>query len=411
MGCRFCNHSLESVFIDLGHTPPSNSFFTLEELSGPEITYPLKAMLCDNCFLVQVEEQKNHEQIFNKDYVYLSSMSKEWLKHAKKYAYMTKERFGLDAKSQVIEVASNDGYLLDYFKEQGMNCLGIEPASSAAAIAKQKEIETLEEFFCSGLAKKLKEEHREADLLVGNNVLAHVPDLNDFVIGLKIALKERGVLTMEFPSLVNLIKDVQFDTIYHEHFSYFSFSTVRRIFKHHGLELFDVDELETHGGSLRIYARHERDDSKPISERVPVLLEKENKYGINNSEHYKGFSLRAEKVKRNFLRFLIDEKENGRKVIAYGAAAKGNTLLNYCGVKPDLISEAIDTTPFKQGKYLPGSHIPVYSESKLEELNPDTIVILPWNHKKEIREKLEKMSKPGTKFVTVIPEMEIVTKS
>src|SRR3989339_261127 len=407
MGCRFCNHSLDKVFLDLGHASPSNSFLTEEEISKPEVTYPLKAMLCDNCFLVQVEEQKSHEEIFNKDYVYLSSMSKQWLEHSKKYAEMAKGRFVLNTGSRVMEVASNDGYLLNYFKEMGINCLGIEPASSAAAIAKQKGIETLEEFFGTALAEKLKNERGGADLLVGNNVLAHVPDLNDFVIGLKTALKDKGVITMEFPNLVNLIKDTQFDTIYHEHFSYFSFSTARRIFKHHGLELFDVDELDTHGGSVRIYARHERDISKPVSDKVRDLLEREEKIGVKSLEYYDGFSLKVNQVKRDFLRFLVDEGDEGRKVIAYGAAAKGNTLLNYCGVKPDLISEAIDTTPFKQGKYLPGSHIPVYSEEKLKELNPDTIIILPWNHKREIMSKLEKISKTGTKFVTVIPEMDV----
>jgi len=405
MECRFCNHPLEHTLIDLGHAPPSNAFLLPEKLSEPENTYPLSAKICDNCMLVQVQEQKDHKEIFDQNYVYFSSMSQDWLAHARDYVQMAKKRFDLNLESRVVEIASNDGYLLQYFKEQGIPSLGIEPASGTAQIARNKGIETLEEFFNTNLANKLKSEGRSADLLIGNNVLAHVPNINDFVRGMKLILKDRGAITMEFPHLMHLINDSQFDTIYHEHFSYFSFNTVKKILEHHGLELFDVDELKTHGGSLRIYAKHRRDKSKEISPKVSELLERENKAGIGELEYYNGFDLRAEKIKRNVLKYLISERENGRNVIAYGAAAKGNTLLNYCGIKNDLIPFAIDTTPFKQGKYLPGSHIPVYSEKKLKDSKIDTLLILPWNHKEEIIRKLKYLGEKGTKFVVPVPDI------
>jgi hypothetical protein len=332
-------------------------------------------------------------------------MSKSWLEHAKKYVNNAISRFEMGRDSQVIEIASNDGYLLQYFQELGIPCLGIEPTASTANVARSKGIATLEDFFNTSLAAKLKEQGRGADLLIGNNVLAHVPNLNDFVRGMKIILNEHGVITMEFPHLMNLIRETQFDTIYHEHFSYFSFTTVNKIFEHHGLELFDVEELPTHGGSLRIYAKHKRDSSKSVSGRVPYLLNKEKEQGVLDLSFYKNFGLRAQEIKLNLLKYLISEKENGREVAAYGAAAKGNTLLNYCGIKPDLISFAVDTTPFKQGKYLPGSHIPVYSEEALTEFPADTLLILPWNHKDEILRNLSSICKKRTKFAIPMPQI------
>ncbi len=407
MKCRFCGNYLKHQFIDMVSAPPSNSFLTKEQLDKPEVFYPLRLMVCEKCWLVQIDEYKKSEEIFNKDYTYFSSYSKTWLRHAKKYVDMIISRLSLNATSLVMEIASNDGYLLQYFKEKGIPCMGIEPSVSTAQEARKKGIETLEEFFGVGLAEKLSNEGRKPDLIIGNNVLAHVPNINDFVKGLKIILKPGGVITMEFPHLMRLVEGNQFDTIYHEHFSYFSLHTVNRIFSSHDLVIFDVEELPTHGGSLRIYARHVEDNSKPVEQRVAALLEKEKTRGMLAIDYYLGFQHKADKVKYAFLSFLVEQKKRGKKVVAYGAAAKGNTLLNYCGVKKDLIEFVVDASPYKQGKYLPGSHIPVVAEKEIKRTKPDYVLILPWNIKDEIMEQLGYIHEWDGRFVVPIPEIEI----
>jgi len=407
MKCRFCHHELTHIFINLVNAPPSNSFLTKDQLNEPEVFYPLKLYVCDKCFLVQIDEYKKSDEIFNQDYAYFSSFSTSWLEHAKKYVDMITDRLELSTASHVMEIASNDGYLLQYFLEKQIPCLGIEPSANTAQAAREKGIETLEEFFGDDLAERLVQEGRKADLIIGNNVLAHVPDINDFVKGLKIALNSGGVVTMEFPHLMCLIQENQFDTIYHEHFSYLSFHTVRRIFAEHGLVLFDVEELSTHGGSLRIYARHDEDDSKPVTSNVTALLEKEASKGMLQLDYYLGFQQKADKVKYALVTFLLEQKEQGKKVVAYGAAAKGNTLLNYCGVKKDLIEFVVDASPHKQGKFLPGSHIPVVAEEMIKLNKPDYILILPWNLKDEIINQLNYANGWGAKFAIPIPLLEI----
>jgi 2-polyprenyl-3-methyl-5-hydroxy-6-metoxy-1,4-benzoquinol methylase len=408
MQCRFCKMELKNVFIDLVNSPPSNSFLTQEQLNEPEVFYPLKVYTCHNCYLVQVDEYKKSDAIFNNEYVYFSSYSKSWLAHAKKYTDLMIESLKLTSGSQVIEVASNDGYLLQYFQEKNIPVLGIEPTSNTAEAAIKKGINTVVDFFGVRLARQLVEKNIRADLLLGNNVLAHVPDIIDFVGGMKIILKPTGVITMEFPHLVQLIENNQFDTIYHEHFSYLSFYTVKKIFESQGLELFDVDEIPTHGGSLRIYAKHKEDSSKSISEKVLTLLKKEESKGISQISYYNDFQQRALKVKIDFTSFLITQKKNGKRVSAYGAAAKGNTLLNYCGIKNDLIEYVVDANPHKQNKYLPGSHIPVVKESFLREYHPDYVVILPWNIRTEIVEQLSYIREWGAQFVIPIPYLELL---
>jgi len=408
MKCRYCNNELSFEFIDLVNSPPSNSFLTIEQLNEPETLFPLKLYVCDNCFLVQIEEYKKSTEIFNKEYAYFSSISRSWLKHAKNYVNMITKRFKIKSNSFVIEIASNDGYLLQYFQEIKIPCLGIEPALNTAAEAKKKGIEVIEDFFSESLAKKLIDKDIKADLLIGNNVLAHVPDINDFVKGLKLILKERGITTLEFPHIMQLVKNSQFDTIYHEHFSYLSLMTVKTIFESHGLEIFNVEELPTHGGSLRIYAKHQEDNSKEISESVQKLLNTELSKKMSTIEFYDDFQEKANKIKYDLLQFLIKQKLNGKKVIAYGAAAKGNTLLNYCGIKKDLISFIVDASPFKQGKFLPGSHIPINNENKIKKIKPDFIIILPWNIKDEIIEQLKYIKEWGCKFVIPIPKLRII---
>lgn len=409
MKCRFCQHKLHHEFIDLVNTPPSNSFLTKDQLNKPEVFYPLKLYVCDNCFLVQVEEHKKSGEIFNQNYAYFSSFSTSWLEHAKKYVAMITGKLGLTSKAHVIEIASNDGYLLQYFKEKQIPCLGIEPSAKTAKAAREKGIETWEEFFGADLAQRLSQKGKTANLIIGNNVLAHVPDINDFVSGLKIALKSDGVVTMEFPHLMRLIEENQFDTIYHEHFSYLSFHTVRRIFAQHGLTLFDVDEIATHGGSLRIYARHHEDNSKPIERNVAALLKKETARGMLKLDYYLNFHQAADKVKYALLAFLLEQKKQGKKVVAYGAAAKGNTLLNYCGIKKDLIDIVVDASPHKQGKFMPGSHIPILSPAALVKYQPDWVVILPWNIKSEIFQQHEYIKDWGGQFVTFVPHLECTT--
>lgn len=406
--CRFCKNPLEHLFIDLGNAPPTNSFRTEEQLDEPEVAYPLRVFVCDKCYLVQVDEHKSHNEIFGDDYVYFSSVSMPWLEHCKEYIRSIIPRFKLNNKSQVIEVASNDGYLLQYFKEKGIPVLGIEPSSNTAKVAIEKGIPTIEKFFGMAVANELVKSGYKADLLIGNNVLAHVPNLNDFVSGLERILAEKGVLTMEFPHLKNLIEMNQFDTIYQEHYSYLSLAVTRQMFKVHGLELFDVEELQTHGGSLRIYAKHKADDTKKISENVDALERKEIDAGMKTLNYYKGFAPKVDKIKHDLLKFLIVQKELGMITVGYGAAAKGNTLLNYCGIRNDLLDYVADLTPFKQGKYLPESHILVVGEEKLRETKPNNILILPWNFKDTIKKRLEYTKEWGANLFVPIPKLEIL---
>ena len=409
MQCRFCKTELEHVFIDLNNSPASNSFLTKEQLNEPETFFPLKVFTCPTCFLVQVDEYKKSDAIFDSNYVYFSSYSTSWLKHASNYADTMTERFGYNDQSQVIEIASNDGYLLQYFLQKGINVMGIEPTANTAEVAISKGIKTVVEFFGTELADRLRNHWDvKADLLLGNNVLAHVPDIVDFVGGMKIILADDGVITMEFPHLMQLVDNNQFDTIYHEHFSYLSFYTVKQIFEAAGLEMFDVEELPTHGGSLRIYAKHKEDGSKDISASVAAILQKEIDKEINDLEYYTNFQQRALKVKLDLTEFLINQKKAGKKVAAYGAAAKGNTLLNYCGIKNDLIDFVVDANPHKQNKFLPASHIPVIDEQYLKDAKPDFVIILPWNLKDEIIQQLSYINDWGGKFVIPIPALQII---
>ena len=408
MKCRFCQHELVHEFIDLVNSPPSNSFLTIDELNAPEVFFPLKLYVCDNCFLVQIDEYKKTEEIFSNTYVYFSSYSESWLAHAQEYADMITARLGLNDRSFVVEIASNDGYLLQYFIKKKIPCLGIEPAKSVADAARTIGIDVLCEFFGVPLAQQLAQEGKMADLLVGNNVLAHVPDINDFVKGIKLLLNHTGVATFEFPHLMRLIEDNQFDTIYHEHFSYLSFYTVHRIFSEHGLILFDVDEISTHGGSLRIYTAHQEDRSKTISPKVGQLLEKEISAGINKRGYYQDIQNRADHVKNQLLSFLTSCKAQNNTVVAYGAAAKGNTLLNYCGIKKDMVAFVADASPHKQGKFLPGSHIPVVEENEIRKLKPDFVLILPWNIRFEIERQLAYIHDWGGKFVVAVPKLEVL---
>lgn len=408
MNCRFCNNTLTNEFIDLINSPASNSFLKKEQLNEPETFYPLKVFVCDNCFLVQVDEYQKSDDIFNGDYAYFSSYSTSWLAHAKNYTLAMIDRFGFNEKSKVIEIASNDGYLLQYFKEKNVPVLGVEPTKNTAEVAISKGIETVTEFFGTGFAQTLVSKGIKADLLLGNNVLAHVPDINDFVGGMKIALNTEGVITMEFPHLMQLVENNQFDTIYHEHFSYLSFHTVKQIFESKGLEMFDVEEIPTHGGSLRIFAKHKEDTTKSISVNVNKLIAKEHNKGINNLSYYKSFQERAEKIKFDLLTFLIEQKKLGKKVAAYGAAAKGNTLLNYCGIKNDLIAFVVDANPHKQDKYLPASHIPVVKEEVLKIEKPDYVIIFPWNLTSEITVQLNYIKDWDAQFVVAIPNVRIL---
>jgi SAM-dependent methyltransferase len=364
--------------------------------------------VCDNCLLAQLEEFESPEDIFNADYAYFSSYSNSWLNHAKKYTDLMVERFGFNENSQVIEIASNDGYLLQYFKEKNIPVLGIEPAANVAEVAEQKGIPSLVKFFSVETATELTKQGKQADLLLGNNVLAHVPNLNDFVAGMKIILKPQGVITMEFPHVLRLIESNQFDTIYHEHFSYLSFLTVERVFASHGITLFDVEELPTHGGSLRIYGKHQECLEYPRSERVAMLKDREVEAGIDRISTYVDFSDKVQSTKRKLLSFLIDAKNQGKSVVGYGAPAKGNTLLNYCGVKTDLLAYTVDLSHHKQGLFLPGTHIPVYPPDRIRETKPDYVLILPWNIKEEIMAQMAYIKEWGGKFVVPIPQLEVL---
>ena len=404
--CRFCKSELKYSFVDLGMSPLSNSYISPENLQKMEPFYPLHAFICDQCFLVQLNEFESPENIFS-DYAYFSSYSQSWLQHANSYVNKMIERFGFDTSSQVIEVASNDGYLLQYFKEKNIPVLGIEPAANVAKVAVDAGIPTITEFFGVKTATDLEKSGKRADLLLGNNVLAHVPDLNDFVEGLKILLKDSGVITLEFPHLQRLIEQTQFDTIYHEHFSYFSCVTIQKVFSAHGLTLFDIDELETHGGSLRVYVKHEDDASKPVSENVSRLVDREIASGYTGIDFYLSFEERVKNTKRDVLEFLIQAKRDNKSIVGYGAAAKGNTLLNYCGIRTDFIDYVVDRSPHKQNHFLPGTHIPVYSPDKVKETKPDYLLILPWNIKDEVMEQMRHARDWGCQFITFIPKVDI----
>jgi 2-polyprenyl-3-methyl-5-hydroxy-6-metoxy-1,4-benzoquinol methylase len=408
MNCRFCKTHVTTEFADLINSPASNSYLTAEQLNEPEVFYPLKVMVCHNCFLVQVDEYKKSSDIFNSDYAYFSSFSTSWLAHSKKYTDMMTSRFGYNETSLVAEIASNDGYLLQYFKEKNIPVLGIEPTANTAAVAISKGIPSVVDFFGVRLAKQLVAEGKKADLLLGNNVLAHVPDIMDFVGGMPVLLKENGVITMEFPHLYQLVINNQFDTIYHEHFSYLSFTTVSRIFEAKGLVMFDVEEVPTHGGSLRIFAKHKADATKGISENIAAMLQKEKEAGMLNMDYYKNFQVKIEKIKIDLWDFLLAQKKAGKKVAAYGAAAKGNTLLNFCGVKSDMISFVVDANPAKQNKYMPASHIPIVKEEQIKSDKPDYIIILPWNIKDEIVKQLDYVKEWGCKFVVPIPSLQVL---
>jgi SAM-dependent methyltransferase len=403
--CRFCGAEVAAVFADLGMSPLANSFLPAERSNAMEPFYPLRALVCERCFLVQLEQFETPEHIFS-DYAYFSSYSSSWLEHSRRYSELMIERFALNGSSHVVEIASNDGYLLQYFRDRDISVLGIEPAANVAKVALQKGIPTLVEFFGRETAASLADES-SADLLLGNNVLAHVPDLNDFVAGMKILLKPGGVITMEFPHLMSLIDELQWDTIYHEHFSYFSFLTVSRVFEAHDLYLFDVDELPTHGGSLRIYGRHSGDAEKPETPAAAELRARERAAGYEQLDTYLAYGLRVEKDKRQILSFLIDLKQQGLRIAGYGAPAKGNTLLNYCGLGCDFIDYTCDLNPHKQGHFLPGSHIPIRSPEVLREDRPDVVLILPWNLKDEIVGQLSYIREWGGRFAARTPELTL----
>jgi len=387
-------------------SPLCESFLPGEQLNQMEAFYPLHAYVCGKCFLVQLEAYVTPEHIFS-DYAYFSSYSDSWLAHAKKYADRMVERFGIGEKSFVVELASNDGYLLQYFVEKRVPVLGIEPAANVAAVAVKKGVPSLVKFFRRETARELAAAGKQADLLLGNNVLAQVPDLNDFVAGMKILLKPNGVITMEFPHLQRLMEENQFDTIYHEHFSYFSFVTVEKIFAAHGITLFDVEELPTHGGSLRIYGRHEEDTAKPVSGQVTELRAREEEAGTTRLETYSRFAEQVKETKRKLLEFLIAAKRNGKKIAGYGAPGKGNTLLNYCAIRTDFLDYTVDRNPYKHGRFLPGTHVPIFPPDRIRETKPDFLLILPWNLKDEIIKQNAFIREWGGKFVVPIPEIQV----
>ena len=405
MRCRHCNSEVLSKFVDLGYAPPSNSYLTLDSLSLPEKHFPLKVNVCNKCWLVQTEDYADRSELFDKDYAYFSSTSKSWVKHARYYVDSVVEQLNLNRDSYVIEIASNDGYLLEGFLDMGIPCLGIEPTASTADIAEQKGIPVLRDFFGLGLAKQLKIQERMADLIIANNVFAHVPDINDFTCGLKLILKQGGTITLEFPHLLNLIKYFQFDTIYHEHFSYISLGVAIRIFESYGLRIFDVEELSTHGGSLRIFAAHDEDQRK-TNKRVGELLHEERQQGLSSINTYESFQDSIEIVKSNVLGFLINQKKQGKSVAGYGAAAKASTLLNYAGIKLDLLPYICDAAESKIGKYMPGSHIPIVSPAVLSERRPDYLIIFPWNIAEEIVSANEQLKILGTQFVVFVPSLK-----
>lgn len=405
MKCRHCGKDLEHVFLDLGFAPPSNAYLTEQQLNCLEVTLPLRLFVCDGCWLVQTEDFTRPSDLFDFDYAYYSSTSQTWLEHAAKYVDMVSTRFELGRDSFVVEIASNDGYLLRNFLSPGIPCLGIEPTVGTAQVAENLGIPVLKKFFNSNLARKLAMD-KKADIIVGNNVYAHVPDINDFTLGMREMLKDEGVITLEFPHLQKLIENNQFDTVYHEHFSYLSLHTVSKIFALAGLRIWDVEELPTHGGSLRVYGCH-HGARRMVEPSVGALLDKERSFGLQDLTHYKSFQQRANRVKDDLVLFLIEQKRAGKKVAAYGAAAKGNTLLNYAGVKPDLLPFVCDAAAAKQGKYLPGSHIPILNPQSIKETKPDFVLILPWNIAAEVDRQNSQIRDWGGKFVVAVPEIRV----
>jgi hypothetical protein len=398
---------LQTTFVDLGMSPLCQTHIEPDQLNHSEVFYPLHAYVCKNCFLVQLEEYVTPQQIFG-DYAYFSSYSDSWLEHARRYTASMVERLGLGRHSRVIEIASNDGYLLQDFVRRGIPCLGIEPAANVAKVAVEQGVPTIVRFFGRQTAEEVGRDWGRPDLLLGNNVLAHVPDLNDFVAGMKLLLSPTGVITMEFPHLLRLMQENQFDTIYHEHFSYFSFFVVQRVFAHHGLTLFDVDELQTHGGSLRIYARHSEAAGLPVSDRVRDLLERERALGLDREQAYADFGEKVRETKRKLLEFLIGAKRADKRVVGYGAPGKGATLLNYCGIRTDFLDYTVDRSPHKQGRYTPGTHVPICHPDRIRESRPDYVLILPWNLKTEIMEQISYIRAWGGRFVIPIPEVKVL---
>lgn len=407
MKCRHCGTELSLSLIDLGSAPPSNSYLTQDGMHAPERWYPLRVLVCQQCWLVQTEDYAHCAEFFSDDYAYFSSFSTTWLEHAERYVEAMVARFGLGTASRVIEVASNDGYLLQYVQARQISALGIEPTASTAQAARAKGLEVIEEFFGVNLAQSLVDKGIQADLMAANNVLAHVPDINDFVAGFAVLLKPAGVVTFEFPHLLRMIEENQFDTIYHEHFSYLSLTAVRRVCANNGLTVFDVEELSTHGGSLRVFAQRTDSGQHPIKATVDGMLNREALAGLCYPNFYAGFQKRADKVKNDLLAFLLEASRQGKRVVGYGAAAKGNTLLNYAGVRPDLISYVVDRNPAKQGKCLPGSRIPVVAESVLQADQPDYVIILPWNLKGEVMQQLDYIREWGGSFVTAVPALSV----
>ena len=407
MKCRHCGCELTLPFIDLGTAPPSNAYLTEADLSAPEKWYPLRVFVCTECWLVQTEDYAHRAELFSDDYAYFSSFSTTWLQHAEQYVLSAVQRFGLGNGSLVVEVASNDGYLLQYVKNCGIPCLGIEPTTSTANAARDRDIEVIEEFFGVKLARKLAAKGKRADLMVANNVLAHVPDINDFVAGFALLLKPEGVATFEFPHLLKLVQENQFDTIYHEHFSYLSLTAVIHIFTANGLGVFDVEEHSTHGGSLRVFAQRVDSGLQARSARVDELLQREAQAGMLDADYYTCFQANADRVKNDFLAFLLEARREGKRVVAYGAAAKGNTLMNYAGIRPDLISFVVDRNPAKQGKYTPGSRIPILEEQQLQQQKPDYVIILPWNLQEEVIRQLAYIRAWGGQFVSAVPQLRI----
>ena len=407
MNCRHCASPLNLSLVDLGSAPPSNAYLSSESLRAPEKWFPLRVLVCEKCWLVQTEDFARADELFDAQYAYFSGFSSTWLAHSERYVAEMTARLGLDSRSHVIEVAANDGYLLQYVKGRGINCTGIEPTAATAAAARTRGIPIVQDFFGVRLASELASQGKAADLMVANNVLAHVPDINDFVSGFTLLLKPTGVATFEFPHLLNLVGENQFDTIYHEHFSYLSLTAVRTIFAAQGLDIFDVETHPTHGGSLRVFAQRGDTRPQPISARVHELLQCEERTGVTSRAYYAGFQDRAEKIKNDFLGFLLEAWHEKKSVAAYGAAAKGNTLMNYAGIRRDLLSFVVDRNPAKQSKYMPGSRIPIVDEQWLREARPDYVVILPWNLTSEITAQLDYVRLWGGKFVTAVPELQI----
>ena len=407
MKCRHCQASLTLPLIDLGSAPPSNAYLTEKALHAVEKYFPLRVLVCTECWLVQTEDYTGADELFSADYAYFSSFSTTWLEHAERYVSDMAKRFDLSAHSHIVEVAANDGYLLQYAKAKGIPCLGVEPTTSTAEAARAKGIEIVEDFFGVKLATELVSQGKQADLTAANNVLAHVPDINDFVAGFSILLKPAGVATFEFPHLLQLVSENQFDTIYHEHYSYLSLTAVKRVFEHNGLSVFDVEELPTHGGSLRVYAQRTDSAIHEISPSVTSLLEKEVSAGMTTSEYHAGFQEKANKVKNDFVSFLIEVNREGKTVAGYGAPAKGNTLLNYAGIRPDLLPYVVDRNPAKQDKFLPGCRIPIFDEAQLKLSQPDYVIILPWNLKAEVVEQLSYIREWGGQFVTAVPMLKV----